>query len=278
MEMTAIDPTEVLSEDNRPTFEIEHEPEIAWVFLNRPGHRPNCNVEMLKGVRTFLNGLHGDHGIRYLVMGSKFPGVFNLGGDLHKFVEWAEQDDRESLLEYGLLCIDLIDIAWNSCQNSLINIALVQGDAMGGGFETVLCHDVVIAEKQARFALPEIKFGLFPGMGAQSFLARRIGHVEAKRMLSSGLVYSAADMHALGVVDILVDDGEGEAAVREYIASTKSKYGGHLAIAKASRLVDPVTKAELEAIVRVWVDRVLELSPFDLKVMSRIVQAQNRLS
>ena len=45
-------------------------------------------------------------------------------------------------------------------------ISLVQGDALGGGFEAALCGDIIIAEKQARFGFPEVLFNLFPGMGA----------------------------------------------------------------------------------------------------------------
>src|SRR3546814_11845575 len=51
-----------------------------------------------------------------------------------------------------------------------------QGEALGGGFEALLCFDVVIAERSARFGHPEMLFGLFPGMGAYSILARKLGH------------------------------------------------------------------------------------------------------
>ena len=60
----------------------------------------------------------------------------------------------------------------------LITIALVQGEALGGGFESILSFDVVIAERDARFGLPEAMFGLFPGMGAHSFLSRRLGSAQ----------------------------------------------------------------------------------------------------
>lgn len=263
-----------------PRFSLDHDSTTgaSWCFLDQTGGRPNCNPEMMDAARDLLQGMCQRDDVRYLVMGSRFPGVFNLGGDLDRFVQWAEAEDRGSLMEYGLTCIDIIELLWSSCGGRHLNIALVQGDAMGGGFETAMCYDVIVAERQARFSLPEIKFGLFPGMGAHSLLSRKVGAVMAKRMLSSGLVYTAEEMHDMGLVDILADEGMGESAVHSYIDSTSARHGGHLAIAKAGRMVNPLSREELVAIVTVWVDRVLELSPLDLKKMARIVKAQNRLS
>ena len=51
----------------------------------------------------------------------------------------------------------------------------MQGECLGGGFEAALSSDVIVAEKSARFGFPEILFNLFPGMGAYSFLERKIG-------------------------------------------------------------------------------------------------------
>ena len=61
--------------------------------------------------------------------------------------------------------------------------------------------------------LPEILFNLFPGMGAYSLLARRIGLRAAEELILSGKVLPAAKLHEMGIVDVLAKDGEGEAAV-----------------------------------------------------------------
>src|SRR3546814_2073117 len=86
---------------------------------------------------------------------------------------------------------------------------------LGGGFEALMTFDVVVAERQARFGLPEILFGLFPGMGAYSILARRIGHVHAERMILGGKVYSAEEMYDMGLVHVIAETGEGEQARSE---------------------------------------------------------------
>ena len=68
----------------------------------------------------------------------------------------------------------------------LTTITLVQGDALGGGFEAAISSNVVIAEKSAKFGLPEVLFNLIPGMGAYSFLVRRTSPDLAEKIIMSG--------------------------------------------------------------------------------------------
>ena len=95
----------------------------------------------------------------------------------------------------------------------ITTISLVQGECLGGGFEAALSSDIVVAERQARFGFPEILFNLFPGMGAYSFLDRRVGRRVTEELLSTGKIYSADDMLALGVVDCC--GGHGARAKRK---------------------------------------------------------------
>src|SRR3546814_11530106 len=69
-----------------------------------------------------------------------------------------------------------------------------------------------------------ILFGLFPGMGAYSILARRIGHVHAERMILGGKVYSAEEMYDMGLVHVIAETGEGEQAVRDYISENNARH------------------------------------------------------
>ena len=101
--------------------------------------------------------------------------------------------------------------------NRIITIALIQGDALGGGFEFALSCDYIVAEKQAKLGFPEILFNLFPGMGAYTFLSRRVGVAKTEEMLRTGQIYSAEELHALGIVDFLVEEAQGEAKVKELI-------------------------------------------------------------
>jgi DSF synthase len=160
----------------------------------------------------------------------------------------------------------------------IVTIALVQGDALGGGFEAMLSFNVVVAERGARFGLPEIAFGLFPGMGAHCLLARKVGLAKAEQMMLSNRLYGAEEMHEMGLVHVLAEPGCGEDAVKAYIARNGRKQSGHRGIYQASGLVDPISLSELEAVVEVWADSALCLTVADLKLMKRLVEAQTRLA
>jgi DSF synthase len=159
-----------------------------------------------------------------------------------------------------------------------MTIALVQGKALGGGFECALACDYIFAERSATFALPEVLFNLFPGMGAMSFLTRRVGLRRAEEICLSGETYSAREMHEMGVVDHLVDDESGLAAVRSFIGGRQRRSNAARAIAQARALVNPIPRSELNGIVDVWVDAALRLDAKDLRMMARLVRAQDRLA
>jgi DSF synthase len=214
----------------------------------------------------------------YVIFGSKTPGVFNLGGDLEMFIGAILRRDRDSIRYYAKLCIDNVYRRHTGFGAGVMTIALVQGKALGGGFECALACDYIFAERSATFALPEVLFNLFPGMGAMSFLTRRVGLRRAEEICLSGETYSAREMHEMGVVDHLVDDESGLAAVRSFIGGRQRRSNAARAIAQARALVNPIPRSELNGIVDVWVDAALRLDAKDLRMMARLVRAQDRLA
>jgi DSF synthase len=214
----------------------------------------------------------------YVVFGSKTPGVFNLGGDLEMFIGAILRRDRESIGYYARLCIDNIFRRYSGFGAGVTTIALVQGKALGGGFECALACDYIFAERSSTFALPEVLFNLFPGMGAMSFLTRRVGPRRAEDLCLSGETYSAREMHEMGIVDHLVEDGEGISSVRAFIANRRRKSNAARAIADARGFIGPIQRSELENVVDVWCDAALRLDSKDLRMMARLVRAQDRLA
>ncbi len=114
-------------------------------------------------------------------------------------------------------------------------------------------------------------------MGAYSFLERKVGKRAAEDLISSGRVYGADDMLALGVVDLVVDQGRGETEVGNFIKSRSRSRNGMAGIAAARRRVQKLDYEELLDVVEVWVDTALSLSSRDLKLMQRLVSRQNDL-
>ena len=272
----------------RTYAEVKYEYEPAagtiWGYMNQRGN-PCFNLGLLKDLRAFggeltANSGHVDfegamHKVHYYVAASRVPGVFNLGGDLALFMLLIRARDREALAHYARLCIDNIhgQIHHYQCP-TLTTISLVQGDALGGGFEMALCGDVIVAEESAMLGLPEILFNLFPGMGAYSLLARRASPRIAEELILSGKVLPATRLHEMGIVDVLARDGEGEAAVQAWIAKNARRRSGYQAVMRVRQQVNPITREELDAVVDTWVDCALRLEDRDLRMMSRVVRAQ----
>ena len=204
------------------------------------------------------------------------PNTYSLGGDLAFFADSIRTGDRAAIHAYAHRCIDVLAQHVVAFNRPLITMALVQGDALGGGFETALSCDLIVAERSAKMGLPEILFNLFPGMGAYSFLSRRLSPAEATRMISEGSVYSAEKLHEMGVVDVLANDGEGVYALREYVKENQRWHNAQIALRQAKRRVNPVTEEELRDVVDIWVDAVFRLTDADLKRMGRLTAAQER--
>lgn len=257
---------------------------IYWQFM-RPAGRPSFSSGLLGDLREalhFLTDMYAEataanpQPVRYSVLASRLPGIFNLGGDLPQFAELIRNHDRSGLRRYAHACIDVQFPRATNVGLPIVGIALVQGDALGGGFEAALACNVIVAERRAKFGVPEVLFNLFPGMGALSFLTRRVGMVEAERMVFSGRIYTAEEMHAMGVVDVVAEDGQGEQAVHDFVRSIDRSFASRVAVYSARQAIHPVHREELLSITERWVDAALALGPQDLRKMERLAAAQDR--
>ena len=262
----------------------DSEKRILWQYM-MPDGRASFTHGLIRDISATLDLVErvcgdsedsGDSPISYLVLGSHIPGMFNLGGNLPLFMQLIDQKDRDSLRRYAHACINE-QYRWAVNHNlPVCTIALVQGDALGGGFEAALAHNVIIAEKSAKFGLPEVLFNLFPGMGAYSFLSRRLDAARAERMILSGRIYSAEELHEVGIVDRVAEDGEGIKAVYDYIRERERSRSAWQAVVKARQIVNPITRKELIDIADLWVETALSLSPGDLRRMRHLAMAQDR--
>jgi DSF synthase len=255
-----------------------------WCFM-RPDGVPSFTRTLLReliAVRGSIQRLFAlpdagdDAPIRYFVGGSRLPRIYNLGGDLGFFAACIRAGDRAALRAYAYDCIDVGYHMWRGFKVPVITIALVQGDALGGGFEGALSFNVLVAERSAKFGLPEILFNLFPGMGAFSFLSRKLDAARAQRMIMSGQIYGAEELHALGLIDVLAEDGKGEDAVRDYIARHSRQHAVHRNIYRARERVNPLSFEEMREITEIWVDAAMQLDTADLRKMERLMALQVR--
>lgn len=214
--------------------------------------------------------------VRHLVLSSDVTGVFNFGGDLALFVLLVRAQDIDSLKMYGRRCIDLVWWLEHAAERGVHTTVLVQGDTLGGGLESVLPFHKVIFERSAQAGFPEVLFNLFPGMGAWPLTIRKAGFAVANDMVLSGRLYTAEQLLRRSLVDLVVDDGQGEAAIWDVVRSIDPRLRGTLAALQAQRMAAPITYESLLATVELWAETALRLTTRDLRLMERLARAQVR--
>jgi DSF synthase len=274
---------------NLRQIDVEYDAEtLTMYWWMKPAPRPCFNGDFLDEVERFESRLQQHQGwmqhggreckVESAVFGSRIPGIFNLGGDLSMFIQAILRKDRKSLSHYGDLCVNNMLRRISGFDAGVVTYSLVQGKAFGGGFECALSSETIVAERSATFSFPEVLFNMFPGMGALSLLARKIGLRKAEEIIMSGQVYTAKQMHDFGVVDELTEDGNGLDATRAIVKARQRKRNSYRAMSMAKREFQPVDHAEMKAIVDVWVDAAMRLETRDLRMMGRLVRAQDKLS
>jgi DSF synthase len=214
--------------------------------------------------------------LQFQILASSDTRAFNLGGDLTHFIELIETRNRDALLDYAKTCIDIQFASVTHYDIPFTTIALVQGEALGGGFEAALSNNVIIAEESARFGFPELSFGMFPGMGAISLLTRKITPAMARRLIMDRRVHTAEELYDMGVIDVLASDGEGREAVANYMQRHNDIAPGLHGFQAAVDRAMPVSYDELYDIVEHWVDTALQLSEKNRRLMAYFARAQSR--
>jgi len=260
------------------TFRLEWSSDLSLLRVRTCVRPIQCySLAAMGELQQMLSDISANPGlVRHFVMTSDVPRVFNFGGDLALFVLLVRAGDVESLKLYGQRCVDLVWWMENAAQLGIHTTVLSQGDTLGGGLESVLPFHKVIFERSANAGFPEVLFNLFPGMGAWDFTIRKAGFAVANEMILSGRLYSAEELHYRRLVDVVAEDGEGEAAIERVVRDVEQRHRGTLAALRAQRLAAPIRYETLTAIVDLWAESALGLTDRDLRLMERLARAQAR--
>lgn len=214
-------------------------------------------------------------GIHHLVLASDAD-VFNLGGDLALFAHLIRSGNRGRLLEYAKLCVEVAYNFYRLYEDRVHSIAVIQGEALGGGFEAALCCHTIIAEEGTGMGFPEVLFDLFPGMGAYTFLTRRVSPQQAERMMLDARVYPVEELYRMGIVDQVVPKGEGLQAARDTVKRHQRMGNALRAMNTVRHACKPVGLEELLTVTTEWVDAAMRLNDRGLRTMERLIRAQQR--
>lgn len=217
--------------------------------------------------------------VKFVIAAGAIADIFSTGGDLAVFVNCVQTGNRALLTEYAHKSVE---IQYRFNQGKILaqphlSIALVQGSALGGGFELALAAPFVVAESQAKFGLPEVAFNLFPGMGGFPYLYQKTGNPKlAETFLITGNTYSADELHKMGVVDRVATQGEGVLEVNSLIDMLTPRFESVAATLWTRDLLHGVPLELLMAVTNRWVDDAFKLRPENLAHMSRLVLLQQK--
>ena len=219
---------------------------VAHITLNRP-HRLNAiTASLVSGLVAALRTAESD-GAR----------VVTLRGAGTSFC--AGHDLREPQEPYTFERGDhLQDVT--RCMRALPApvLSVVQGYAIGGGFEFALASDLIVAADSSQFQFPEVDVGLSATGGATALLPRIVGPIRAKRLMLLGERVSAGEALALGLITMAVPDDELDQTIEGIIDRLLKKSGSSLTLAK--RAIDIGSDGTLEASLAVEVDHLVRLS------------------
>lgn len=254
----------------------EEERRTVWMML-RAQPRPCFNHALIEEIMN-LSWLVRQSGfdVDFWVTGSLVPDMYNTGGDLRFFVDCIENGRREALRAYARACVDCVHAASRGFDTGAITLSMVEGSALGGGFEAALAHHFLLAQRDARLGFPEIAFNLFPGMGGYSLVARRSGMKLAEELIYKGESHTAEWYEQQGLVDVLFEPGQGYVATRTFIDTLQPKMNGVRAMLRARQRVMQLPRSELMDITEDWVEAAFCLQPKDVAYMQRLVQLQDR--
>jgi methylglutaconyl-CoA hydratase len=184
------------------------------VTMNRPDKKNAFNAELIGALREKFETLRDQEAVRVVfVQGA--GGTFSAGADLEWMrdaVDFTEDDNREDAMRMAVMLKHLYDIP-------ALTVALVEGGAFGGGVGLAAACDMAIAVKGARFAFSEVKLGLVAAT-ISPYVVAAIGSRRARRLFSTGEVFSAEQAQGFGLVDEIVDTAGELVGAKQRIAAS----------------------------------------------------------
>jgi len=198
---------------------------IATITLNRPKVLNAFNQDLLTEIIRKIADAQKDPKIQVIILTGEGKKAFSTGVDITMLQRINSVKARELSLEGEKLCTSLM-------ASKKITIAAINGYALGGGLEVAMSCDIRIAADNARFGLPEIAIGLFPGWGGTQRLPRLIGEARAKELIFTGDIIDSTTAKKLGIVNTVVPANKFREAVQEFAMKIATQAPIALTLAK----------------------------------------------
>lgn len=195
---------------------VEVDGPVGQITINRPETLNALDVPTCLALEKALDRLEVDDAVRVIVV-TGAGRAFVAGGDI------GDLNSREGLAHYREFGEEIHRVfrRFETCDKP--TIAAVNGFALGGGTELLLCLDIRILSDKARLGLPEITLGIFPGAGGTQRMIRQVPLCRAKELMFTGDHISAAEAVAIGLANRVVPHDELMAETRALAAKIAQK-------------------------------------------------------
>lgn len=220
-------------------------------------HRAPCNelgslsLDELEQFAEALDAL--EKSSHALIIHSEITSGFCAGADLRELYQRSSAMEKSEAIKGVREFLERIHRGLNRIDASpLTTIAAVHGVTFGGGLELALVCDLIIADKTARFAFPELRLGLIPGFGGIPRLKRDIGNAVIRDLLLTGRSFNATKAQQIGLVSQIVAEGEALRAARA-TAAQLGKFDRHTA-ATAKQFIKPIPYEDLKREIDIFCD------------------------
>ena len=195
----------------------ERRESVALLTINRASTLNALDVPTLLELESVFAALEGDAAVRAIVFTGAGERAFVAGGDI------ADLDSRQGLAHY-LEFAEIVHRVFGRIERSdKPTLGAINGWALGGGTELVLALDLRIAADSAKFGLPEITLGLFPGAGGTQRILRQLPACRAKELMFTGDHITAQEALAIGLVNRVVPKAEVVPATLELAAKIAAR-------------------------------------------------------
>ncbi|GGE04938.1 enoyl-CoA hydratase [Polymorphobacter glacialis] len=209
---------------------------IARLGIARPAKRNAMNQAMWKAFPQLVDAAMADPSVRVLLVGSH-SGPFCAGADIGEFAESSGDPDWRARNQAAIRATQV-----TLARAPKPTVAVIDGDAVGGGCGIALACDVRIVSPRARMGITPAKLGLVYPLHDTRLLVDLVGASQAKRLLFSGMLVGAAEALRIGLVQEVAEDLE--AAVATFSA----------AIVAASPASQVASKAIVQRIIEGVID------------------------
>jgi enoyl-CoA hydratase len=225
---------------------LEQADRVAVVTVNRAEARNAMTFDMYEGLHGLCERLDADDGVRVVILRGAGDKAFVSGTDIRQFQTFAT---REDALGYEARIGRVLDRLAGMRKPT---IAMIQGDAVGGGMFMSLACDLRVAAEHARFGAPIARtLGNFAAPASLALLVATVGPVRAREMLITARLLGAAEAKSIGLVDQVHPLGELESRARELA----SRVAGHAPLTLAAvkeatrRVIRGVAPKDLEDLI-----------------------------